>query len=154
MEKTYTTEEMVKRVRRLKKLALGLIFLGMMIVFISLFGKHGGTFQLIGQMLDDLFVLGTGFYLLMRSNKRLKKIEKESLFFNEDGVVIRLNEKEIKLDKSNKPKAITIKLKTINIITHDGQEIVVNLDDYSTNTMIRKEIKKQFDDLKEKFTVA
>ena len=153
MKKTYTTEEILKKFKRLKTLSLFIIIIGIIFIIMSLFKEHGGTFQSIGQMLDDLLILGSGTYLLLFSNKKLKKITGEILIFDENGAIIHLNEKKIKLDKDNKPKVITINLKTISIITHNNQEIVVNLDNYSSNTMTRKEIKKQFENLKEKFTL-
>jgi hypothetical protein len=84
----------------------------------------------------------------------LKQVSGKQLTFDDDGVIFCTSNEEIAFNRENKPKSIAIKLKTINIITRDNREIVVTLDDFSTNTLTRREIEEEFKKLEEKLVGA
>ena len=84
----------------------------------------------------------------------MKLVADLRLTFNDDGVLFRTDEEEIVFNRENKPKSIEVKLKTIDIVTQNDRVIVVSLEDFSTDTLTRREIKEGFKKLDEKLVLA
>ena len=152
MEKTFTSEKMIKQFKKLKLLAIILLVIGVAIIVTELFAAIGSkeTFQTVGTFVDNLFIFVSSIYLFFFSRNKLKRISGKLITFDNDGVLLRLNHKDIVFNRENKPKSIAVKLKTINIITQDNREIIVTLDDFGTDTLMRREIKEEFKKLDEK----
>ena len=155
MEKTFTSEGMVKKFKRMKLMSLILFVIGIVMTIAELFAKgSGGTFQSIGTFLDNAFIFISAVYLFFFARNKLKRVSGKLITFNDRGVLLRLNHEDIIFNRENKPKSMAIKLKTINITTRDNQEIIITLDDFSTGTMTRREIKEEFKKLDEKLSLS
>jgi hypothetical protein len=151
MKKTFTSEKMVGKFKRLKLMAIVLLVVGTIITFLSFFrDSNGGTFEAFGGILDNLFLFGGSIYLFFFARKKLKQVSGKQLTFDDDGVLYRSGDEEIVFNRENKPKSIEVKLKTIDIVTQNDRVIVVTLDDFSTDTLTRREIKEGFKKLEEK----
>ena len=154
MEKTFTSEKMVKKFKRLKLMSLVLLVVGVALLVTELFAAvPKGTFQTIGTFLDNAFIFFIAVYLFYFARNKLKRVTGKRITFNDAGVLLCLNQEEIVFNRENKPKSMAIKLKTIEITTRDNREITITLDDFSTSTITRREIKEEFKKLNEKLNL-
>ena len=135
-------------------MALILFVIGIVMIITELFAKgSGGTFQSIGTFVDNSFIFIGAVYLFFFARNKLKRISGKRITFDDEGVLLRLNHEDIVFNRENKPKSVTIKLKTIHITTPDDREVIITLDDFSTGTMTRREIKEEFKKLDEKLNL-
>ncbi len=157
MKKTFTTEKMVKKFKRMRLFSLILLVFGIIIIVTELFlilKESGETFKTISIFVEDSFIFVSAVYLFFFARNKLSRVSGKLITFDDNGVLLRLNQENIAFNRENKPKSIAIKLKTINITTRDDREIIITLDDFSTNTMTRREIKEEFKKLGEKLNLS
>ena len=150
MKETFTTEKAAGKFKKLSYLGIALIVIGILLLFSENYSDIG-IFQLIGKIADKVFMLFAGTFLYVFFTKRSKLLTENYFEIDEDTLTIKTNNKSISFDLDNKPKSITINLKTIDIVSIDSIDFIINLDDYSSDFKIKRQIKEHMETLKRKY---
>jgi len=150
MKEKFTTDNTARKFKKLSYLGIGLIVMAILLLFTENYSDIG-IFQLIGKVVDKIFILLIGTIVYVFFTKKSKLLIENYLEIDEYTLIIKANKKSISFDLENKPKSIKINLKTINIVSSDNMEFEINIDDYSTDFKVRKKIKERIGRLKAKY---
>ncbi len=143
MIENLTTEKIVKRLKFVNKIGILLTIAGI-ITFLLKNHFSDGVFSIIGKSLDSVFMIVMGIVTFILSKREIVNVDGNRITFYENGFSCKIKGNEYQFNQENKPKAIDIKLKIIEIITSDDTILVLNLDYYATDFVTRKKIKETF----------
>lgn len=89
------------------------------------------NFQSLGAVVELVVMLGFGVYMSVSSNKGIKKTKGIEFDVTATDFVYKTPEVTRNFNSTNPAKSIGKSLTHLTIQTHDGEEITINLDDFS-----------------------
>ncbi len=145
----FTTEGYLKKFKTYRILAILLISLSILLLATKDFSS-GFSFRLVGSALDALLMFAGGLFFFFFVRKSFRELAGNKVVVNENGFEIHSNGATRVFDASHAPKSLEVKLNSIEVVTVEGQTINIMLNYYTSDFSARKEMKKDFEVLKDR----
>lgn len=146
----YTTQKQIKRLKILSILACTMILISIIGIFLENY-HNLISFETLGDFLNYIILMGIGIFTLVSSNKRLQKIKDIEFSLNDEEFICKHCSSEFIFNSSQPAKYIKKTLKNIEILTLDGQLILIPLQDFRLDYKELKSIESHINSINKLF---